>query len=54
MCWRSNELFDLNTDPYEETNLFDLPEHKDRIRDMAARIRMWQHRTGDTTQLPNV
>ena len=49
-----NELFDLNKDPYEEINLFDLPEHKDRIRDMAARIRMWQHRTGDTAQLPNV
>ena len=48
------ELFDLNTDPYEETNLFNDPAQKDRIRDMTARIRMWQHRTGDTALLPNV
>ena len=48
------ELFDLNTDPYEENNLFDVPEHRDRIRDMAAKIRLWQHETGDTAPLPSV
>ena len=48
------ELFDLNTDPYEENNLFDVPEHRDRIRDMAAKIRVWQHETGDTVPLPSV
>jgi len=48
------ELFDLNTDPYEENNLFDLPEHRDRIRDMAAKIRVWQHETNDTAPLPSV
>ena len=48
------ELFDLNTDPYEETNLFDDPAHRDRIREMAARIRLWQHETGDTAPLPAV
>jgi hypothetical protein len=48
------ELFDLNTDPYEENNLFDVPEHRDRIRDMAAKIRLWQHETGDTVPLPSV
>ena len=47
------ELFDLRSDPYEETNLFDEPAHRDRVLDMAARIRMWQHETGDTAPLPS-
>ena len=48
------ELFDLNTDPFEENNLFDAPEHRDRIRNMAAAIRLWQHETGDTAPLPSI
>tara|TARA_Y100001960_G_scaffold160160_1_gene168374 strand:+ start:1 stop:1512 length:1512 start_codon:yes stop_codon:yes gene_type:complete len=48
------ELFNLNDDPYEEVNLFNKPEHKDRIRIMAAKIRMWQHETGDHAPLPDV
>ncbi len=48
------ELFDLNTDPYEQNNLFDDPTHHDRVRDMAARIRLWQHETGDDAPLPAV
>ncbi len=48
------ELFDLRSDPYEQNNLFDDPAQRDRIRDMAARIRMWQHETGDTAALPGV
>ena len=48
------ELFDLGSDPHEMSNLFDLPEHRDRVRDMAARIRLWQHRTGDDAPLPSV
>jgi hypothetical protein len=35
-------------------NLFSDPAQRDRIRDMAARIRMWQAATGDTIQLPTV
>jgi len=46
------ELFDLNTDPYELTNLCNEPEHVDRIRLMAAQIRLWQVETGDTVSLP--
>ena len=46
------ELFDLNNDPYEQHNLFNDPAQKDRIRDMAARIRIWQLETGDTAALP--
>ena len=48
------ELFDLNTDPFEENNLFDAPEHRDRVRSMAASIRLWQHETGDTAPLPSI
>ena len=48
------ELFDLNSDPYELTNLFNEPVHRDRIRKMAAKIRLWQHETGDDAPLPTV
>ena len=48
------ELYDLNTDPTESTNLFDDASHRDRIKDMASRIREWQRRTGDTVSLPQV
>ncbi len=48
------ELFDLNADPLEMTNLFDLPEYADRIRWMAARLRLWQAEVGDTAPLPGV
>ncbi len=48
------ELYDLNTDPHEMHNLYDDPQHQDRIRDMAARIRIWQSATGDDADLPRV
>ena len=48
------ELYDLNTDPAELNNLFNNPEHIDRIRQMAARIRIWQDETGDDMPLPTV
>jgi arylsulfatase A-like enzyme len=48
------ELFNLNDDPFEENNLFNDPENKDKIRIMAAKIRMWQHETGDNAALPGV
>ena len=44
----------LNADPFEERNLFDDPAQKDRIRDMAARVRLWQFHTGDSAPLPSV
>jgi len=47
------ELYDLNNDPYEQTNLFNDPEQQDRVRDMAARIRVWQVQTGDTAPIPS-
>ena len=48
------ELFDLNTDPYELSNLFNDSAQKDRIRDLAARIRLWQYETSDDAPLPSV
>jgi arylsulfatase A-like enzyme len=48
------ELYDLGNDPHEQRNLFDEPGHRDRVRDMAARIRMWQVETGDNMILPSV
>ena len=48
------ELFNVNTDPYEQVNLFHDPAQSDRIRDMTSRIRAWQHTTGDTAPLPSV
>ena len=48
------ELYDLNTDPYEMNNLFNFSGQKDRIRDMAARIRVWQDFTEDDMVLPTV
>jgi hypothetical protein len=48
------ELYDLTNDPHEMNNLFDEPEHRDRVREMAASIRMWQMATGDDMVLPPV
>lgn len=48
------ELYDLANDPYELHNLFDEPAQRDRVRDLAARIRLWQMETGDDTALPTV
>jgi len=46
------ELYDLTADPHEMSNLYDDPAQIDRVRDMAARVRIWQHETGDTAPLP--
>ncbi len=48
------ELYDLNSDPGETRNLFDAPEHRDRVRTMAARLHLWQAESGDTAPLPAV
>jgi len=42
-----HELYDLNADPNEVTNLAARPEHKDRIAGLRQRICAWQERTGD-------
>lgn len=48
------ELYDLSSDPLELTNLFDRPDKRDLVRDLSARIRDWQYRTGDDMPLPAV
>ena len=45
------ELYDLNSDPHEQTNLFDDPAQAGRIADMTGRISRWQQKTGDTASL---
>lgn len=46
------ELYDLNTDPYEQVNLFNEPDQQGRIGDLTARVCRWQKQTGDTVALP--
>ncbi|MDE0485159.1 MAG: sulfatase-like hydrolase/transferase [Candidatus Poribacteria bacterium] len=41
------QLFDLEQDPWETTNLVDLPEHADLVRSLAADMEMWQTETDD-------
>ncbi len=48
------ELYDLSNDPFEQHNLFEEPGQRDRVRDLAARIRQWQMETGDDMVLPSV
>ena len=45
------ELYDLNNDPFEETNLFNEPRSRPRIRDMMERLRIWQSENGDALDL---
>jgi arylsulfatase A-like enzyme len=45
------ELFDLRNDAAELSNVARRPEHRSRLSDLVARLRDWQHRTGDTLPL---
>jgi len=49
-----NELFDLSSDPDEMINLYNRDHYRDRVRIMAAKLRLWQHETGDSAPLPSV
>jgi len=49
-----HELYDLGSDPLETTNLFGRAEHNLRASELAARIRAWQERTGDTAEVPEL
>ncbi|MCH8114774.1 MAG: sulfatase-like hydrolase/transferase [Chloroflexi bacterium] len=48
------ELYDLNSDPFEQTNLYDDPVYSDRVVELARKIRRWQIETGDTALIPDV
>ncbi len=49
-----HELYNLNDDPYETTNLAGRPEQRARMRELRGRIVAWQRQTGDTAALPEV
>lgn len=48
------ELYDLNSDPYEQANQFDDSAQADRVRDLSQRIAAWQGQTNDTAPLPSL
>ncbi|MBI4306753.1 MAG: sulfatase-like hydrolase/transferase [Chloroflexi bacterium] len=48
------ELFELNADPHEMRNLFNDRQHRDLVRQLAARLRLWQRATGDHAPLPDL
>ena len=41
------QLFDLAQDPWETTNLAELPEHAERINSLATELNRWQNETDD-------
>ena len=49
---RSGQLYDLDADPYEQTNHFADPTVQDRVSEMKSRIAGWQNSVEDTVQLP--
>lgn len=46
------ELFDLQADPYEMTNLAKDPSHAETLREMRALLQTWIEETGDQGQQP--
>lgn len=47
------ELYDLNSDPYEQTNRYFDSDVQDRVADMKSRIKAWQASVGDTVAIPD-
>lgn len=48
------QLFDLQADPHEMTNLIDRPEHAMQIARLQSLMKQWQTKVGDTLELPTV
>lgn len=46
-----NQLFNLKKDPGEIANLYNVPEHKDIISKLTAKIHDWQQRVQDTLKV---
>jgi hypothetical protein len=42
------DLFDLQADPYEQHDLSDSPEHRQRMNQMRAEALAWWKETGGT------
>ncbi|HOY56912.1 MAG TPA: sulfatase-like hydrolase/transferase [Verrucomicrobiota bacterium] len=47
------QLFDLQTDPHEITNLVDRPEHAPQIARLRLLMKQWQARVGDALEIPD-
>ncbi|MEE2753119.1 MAG: sulfatase/phosphatase domain-containing protein, partial [Candidatus Latescibacterota bacterium] len=47
------ELYDLNSDPYEQTNRFQDLTVQDRVAELSARISDWQQSVDDSVPLPH-
>ena len=41
------QLFDLNSDPWEMSNLAGAPQHKDRFESLKKRLETWRKKQGD-------
>lgn len=50
----NSQLFNLNDDPWEKTNLFTQPEYREKIAFLSSKIYEWQKRTGDRVLLPDL
>lgn len=44
-------LFDRNRDPFEMSNLFYRPEHRDQVRRLRVKLDEWQRREKDSLAL---
>jgi hypothetical protein len=49
---QDHQMFNLNDDPLERTNLAGDPVHLDRMNNLLDRIRCWQEEVGDDVKLP--
>ena len=47
------QLFDLQADPDERTNLIDSPEHAAQVPRLLELMKQWQARAGDTLAVPS-
>jgi arylsulfatase A-like enzyme len=47
------QLFDLQADPDEQTNLIHSPEHAGQTQRLLELMKQWQARTGDTLNVPS-
>jgi uncharacterized sulfatase len=46
------ELYDLDNDPHEMTNLADSPQHQAKLVELRAALKAWQNEVGDVGLLP--
>ena len=54
LCWSDldrSQLFDLNTDPYETTNLIDQKQYSSTIKRLQNKIQEWQKLSKDSLVL---